>query len=61
MSLSHDGIHDIQWWVDNLTSSTRRISHHQPDIIIFNDASKSGWSSKTDCGMLNCGIWARVF
>ena len=59
MSLSQDSRQDIQWWFDNITLASKRILHSHPNIIIYTDASQSGWGGKLESGISTCGIWSR--
>lgn len=36
---------DIQWWITNLPASCKLISHGQPSIVLFSDASLKGWGA----------------
>ncbi|XP_052234246.1 uncharacterized protein LOC127846782 isoform X1 [Dreissena polymorpha] len=49
----------LQWWINNIESSYKKIYHGPPDIIIYSDASKTGWGgyNKTN-GQKTGGIWS---
>lgn len=36
---------ELSWWIENLPSQKRRISHGNPEIIITCDASNLGWGA----------------
>ena len=37
--------HHIQWWIDNLETSFKLISHGKPNMKIYTDSSKTGWGA----------------
>lgn len=49
----------LTWWVDNIHDSYKNISHKPPEIVIYSDASKSGWGGydKTNNRKTE-GIWS---
>jgi hypothetical protein len=57
VSLSATARSDLVWWVNNLESSNGKgIIPNEPDIIIFSDASLSGWGACSD-GVTARGPW----
>ena len=43
MELSASAKSDLEWWIDNIQQSEKKISPPNPDIVITTDASKQGW------------------
>lgn len=41
--LSEQSISDLMWWMHNVSSSSKPISHQEPDITLQTDASMQGW------------------
>ena len=50
----------LQWWVDNIKSSSKPIIRPQPDIVIESDSSLTGWGAvnKSDFNMVS-GLWSQ--
>lgn len=50
---------DIDWWIKNLHTVYRKVSHGAPTLILFSDASNLGWSSynQTDNEKAG-GVWS---
>lgn len=48
MELSASAKSDLQWWVDNIQQSEKKISPPNPDIVITTNASKQGWGAVRD-------------
>ena len=48
MELSASAKSDLQWWVDNVQQSEKKISPPNPDIVMTTDASKQGWGAVRD-------------
>lgn len=46
MTLSDNSLTDLEWWMQNLNTAQRKISHGHPAIVSFTDASKTGWGRK---------------
>lgn len=42
MPLSQGAISDLKWWINNIEMAYKPISHHQPSITLYSDASKQG-------------------
>jgi hypothetical protein len=48
----------IRWWIDNLPNSSKKVSHGKPDLILFSDASGSGWGGYNETENLRLsGVW----
>lgn len=45
VTLSNDSRSELQWWVNNITSSFMPITQDKPDFILTTDASKIGWGA----------------
>lgn len=43
MEISSLALKDIQWWIVNIPSSNYVISHGDPQITLYTDASTTGW------------------
>ena len=43
MEISSLAIEDIQWWIVNIPLSNYIISHGDPQITLYTDASTTGW------------------
>lgn len=43
IELSASAESDLQWWIDNIQQSEKKILPPNPDIGITTDASKQGW------------------
>ncbi|GFN81550.1 reverse transcriptase [Plakobranchus ocellatus] len=43
MTLSDRSRYELQWWVTNIFSAHNDITPPQPDVVVFTDASLSGW------------------
>ena len=59
MTLSDKAREDIQWWIDNVRSAFKPISHRNPDLIIESDASTKGWGAHhRHTGAVAGGEWS---
>ena len=45
MSISQQGIQELTWWLDNLEGSYNVIQHPPIDIVLYSDASTTGWGA----------------
>ena len=45
MSTSQQGIQELTWWLDNLEGSYNVIQHPSIDIVLYSDASTTGWGA----------------
>ena len=43
MEISSLALQDIKWWIDNIHSSYYVISHGDPQVTLYTDASTTGW------------------
>ena len=43
MTLSHSSRAELNWWILNVDSSSKLISHGEPELRIQTDASANGW------------------
>ncbi|GFO26946.1 Pol polyprotein [Plakobranchus ocellatus] len=43
MTLSDRSRYELQWWVTNIFSAHNDITPPEPDVVVFTDASLSGW------------------
>ena len=59
-SISNESKACLQWWVDNIKSSSKPIIRPQPDIVIESDSSLTGWGAvnKSDFNMVS-GLWSQ--
>ena len=49
---------NIQWWIDNVKTSYKKISYGPPDLVLYSDSSKQGWGgyNETD-NQKTGGLW----
>lgn len=45
MTLSVTSVIDLKWWIKNVESSFKWISHGDPLLSLYSDASKEGWGA----------------
>ena len=45
MSLSSQSRTELTWWVKNVLTASKGISHGNPDLILITDASTLGWGA----------------
>ena len=45
MVLSDTSVIDLKWWIKNVESSFKWISHGDPLLSLYSDASKEGWGA----------------
>ena len=58
VTLSNDSRSELEWWVNNITSSFIPITQDKPDFILTTDASKIGWGLYVVITKLEAvGIW----
>ena len=57
MSLSHESKQQLEWWIDNISTSSRQIDHGKPSITLTSDASLSGWGAVVDERQTQ-GLWS---
>ena len=44
---------DIEWWINNIGSLPKPISHGEPSTVVYTDASGAGWGGR--CGQVTTG------
>ena len=59
MTLSSDSLEEVHWWSANVQTASRRIFHDSPDVIVYTDASQTGWGAQIEHGSNTCGIWSK--
>ena len=59
MSLSSDSLGEVCWWFSNIQSASKKIHQPSPDVVIYTDASKTGWGAQIEQGINTCGIWSK--
>ena len=57
MSLSHESLEELAWWIQNVKFQHWNIQHGSPNTVLFTDASKLGWGAKIQDGRCTNGIW----
>lgn len=57
MEISSLALEDIQWWIVNIPSSNYVISHGDPQITLYTDASTTGWGCDLE-GTPTGGCWS---
>ena len=45
MYIGREGLEDIQWWLDNLPTASKKIRNGGPDLEMCTDASDEGWGA----------------
>ena len=45
MSISHEGICDIWWWINHIHQSGKNVYISDPDFDLYVDASEAGWGA----------------
>ena len=57
MSLSVQSKTELTWWVNNVLTASKPLSHGNPDLTLTTDASKVGWGAV--CGDTSTGgFWS---
>ena len=51
-------LEDVREWSSNIWSATRKILRINPDVVVYTDASQTGWGAQIDHGNNTCGIWS---
>eukprot|EP00794_Sanderia_malayensis_P002379 gene2379-2742_t len=59
MTLSDYSLADLEWWIQNINTAKREISHGHRAIVIFTDASKTGLGAKIENGEGTGGLWSK--
>ena len=60
MTISQLAKDDLNWWVDNILSTQRLVSHGQPQWTVYSDASRSGWGGGIFGEMKTGGHWSEL-
>ena len=61
VALSADSILELEWWIHHLSSRNgKTFAYHEPDLIIFSDASLQGWGATTEGTTAN-GPWSQEY
>lgn len=59
MKITEDIRNELQWWVDNLHSSFKKVSHGTPSVVIHTDASLKGYGACIkDLKIESSGVWS---
>ena len=59
MNISPPQIQTLQWWIENVSSSYKKVSWENPKIILFSDSSKTGWGGYNQTnGQRTWGLWS---
>ena len=45
----------INWWIDNVDSSYKVISHGKPQLVLYSDSSKKGWGAYNETENIRTG------
>ena len=45
----------LEWWIRNVDSSYKQISHGKPKLVLYSDASKKGWGAYNETGDIRTG------
>ena len=48
MSISHQGLQDIRWWLCHIQNSPNPIRMGEPNTAVTTDASLEGWGAHSD-------------
>ena len=59
MILSSDSLEEVHWWSANVQTASRRIFHDSPGVIVYTDASQTGWGAQIEHGNNTCGIGSK--
>ena len=53
MTLSHQSVMELDWWISNISCAYRDITHPNPSVTLHTDASQKGWGAV--CGNKKTG------
>ena len=56
IALSLNSTSELRWWVNNVETAVKPISHDEPHAFIITDASMHGWEKVRD-GTQTAGRW----
>ena len=49
----------IQWWIKNISTSFKVVSHGPPKLVLFTDASQKGWGAFNETDNIRTGgVWS---
>ena len=48
MTLSSDSLSEVCWWFSNIQSASKKIHQSSPEVVIYTDASKTGWGAQIE-------------
>ena len=51
MTLSSNSLSEVCWWFSNIQSASKKIHQSSPDVLIYTDASKTGWGAQIERGI----------
>ena len=57
VQLSKSSRGELQWWIDNIASSHKCITHEKPSVTLQSDASTAGWGAVLS-GQSTGGRWS---
>ncbi|XP_022780164.1 uncharacterized protein LOC111321522 [Stylophora pistillata] len=57
MIISGSARADLNWWIANVHSSINPLDHHSPNVIVYSDASLTGWGGVCN-GNTARGMWS---
>ena len=43
VNFSHKARSDLHWWIENITTTSNTVTHGNPQVTIYSDASLTGW------------------
>lgn len=59
MTVPKDIFPIINWWIENVSSSKKKISHGPPQIVLYSDASTKAWGAFNETeGIRTGGEWS---
>ncbi|MEW8542136.1 MAG: reverse transcriptase domain-containing protein [Candidatus Thiodiazotropha sp.] len=59
MKLTSSNRSDIQWWIDNIHSAFKWVSHGPPQTVLYTDSSLAGWGAVNETsGVSTGGQWS---
>ena len=59
VTLSSDSLGAVCWWFSNVQSALKKFHQSSPDVVIYTDASKTGWGAQIEHSINTCGIWSK--
>lgn len=59
MTITHDCIEDIQWWISNIENTSKEVTLPPPTVTLTSDASGYGWGATVvDTCQSTGGMWS---